>query len=74
MSTVYSVRIPKQLREALDQLKHINWQDELRAFLEQKARAELLREGLKHAHKVRASTKRTLNAARMIRADREHVH
>lgn len=73
MSTVYSVRIPKRLREALNKLQDVDWQEELRAFLEQRVRAEYVRKQLEAARKLRVGMKE-ISSAEIIREDRENVH
>lgn len=75
MSTeIYSLRIPKKLKEALKQLDDVNWQEEVRAFLEQETREEYLRKQLSEARKLRAKMKQTISSADIIREDRENVH
>ena len=74
MSTVYSVRIPRQLREALESLNEVNWQEELRAFLEQKVREEYMKKQMGEARNLRRKMKHSVNSAEMIREDRENVH
>lgn len=73
MSTVYSVRIPKRLREALNKLQDIDWQEELRMFLEQRVRSEYVRKQLEEAGKLRARMKE-IGSAEIIREDRENAH
>ncbi len=73
MSTVYSVRIPKRLREALNKLQDVDWQEELRTFLEQRVRTEYVRKQLEEAGKLRAQMKE-IGSAEIIREDRENVH
>ena len=74
MSAVYSVRIPRELKEALEKLDEVDWQRELRAFLERKVRRKLVVKQLEEARKIRAGMKRRVNAAEMIREDRENAH
>ena len=74
MSTVYSVRIPKALREALENLDDVDWQGELRAFLEQKVRKELMERQLEEGRRLRSSMKARVSAAEIIREDRENAH
>jgi hypothetical protein len=72
MSTVYSVRISKQLKEALEKIDNVDWQRELRAFLEKKVRSELRARQLEEARKLRSTMKR-VSAAEIIRKDRENA-
>ncbi len=74
MSTVYSLRIPKALKQALEQLEDINWQAELRVFLERKVRLEYTRRQLKEARSLRARMKRRISSAEIIREDRKTAH
>jgi hypothetical protein len=74
MSTVYSVRIPRQLRDALEKLNEVDWQNELRAFLERKVREEYMRKQLEEARILRGRMKHTVSSAEMIREDRENAH
>ncbi len=74
MSTVYSVRIPKALKEALEQLEDVNWQEELRLFLEREVKHEYTRRQIKEARRLRARMKQTVNSAGLIREDRKNGH
>ncbi len=74
MSTVYSLRIPKALKQALEQLEDVNWQAELRVFLERKVRLEYTRRQLKEARSLRARMKRRISSAEIIREDRKTAH
>ncbi|MDG6926767.1 MAG: VapB-type antitoxin [Nitrososphaerota archaeon] len=74
MSSVYSVRLPKELKKALEQLDDIDWQGETRAFLERKVREELRRKELADAKRLRDRMARALSSADLIREDRDHVH
>jgi hypothetical protein len=71
MSTVYSVRISKELKDALERLNRVDWQGEVRAFLQKKVSSELRIRQLNDARKFRATMKR-VNAAEIIRKDREN--
>lgn len=74
MSTVYSLRIPKKLKEALQSLEKVDWQAEIRQFLEQKVRQHYLRLELDEARKLRTGMRRTVSSAEIIRADRKNAH
>jgi hypothetical protein len=73
MSTVYSFRIPKQLKDTLEKLSEVDWQQELRTFLEQKVREEYVRKQLEEARDLRSKMKHAVNSAELIREDRENV-
>lgn len=74
MSTVYSVRIPKKLKEALQKLDGTDWQGELRAFLEKKVREETMARQLDEGRKLRSKMRATVSAAEIVREDRENAH
>lgn len=71
VSTVYSVRIPKALKEALEKLDGIDWQGELRAFLEKKVRRELMVRQIEEGRRLRSTMKAKVNSAELLREDRE---
>jgi hypothetical protein len=74
MSTVYSVRIPKRLKEDIEKIDNVDWQSETRAFLEKKVRKERLMAQLEKAREIRHKSKKTISSAELIREDRELVH
>lgn len=74
MSTVISVRIPKKLKEKMDELRDIvNWSEEIRKFLEKRVeelhRRRVLEEIRKVLEKIPESPKGT--AAKYVREDRD---
>ncbi len=74
MSVVLSIRIPKKLKEEMDELKDlVDWPKEIREFLEKRVqryrRMKVLREIDKELEKL-PPTPRGL-AARLVREDRE---
>jgi len=73
MSTVYSVRISKALKERLEKLHQVNWQNEVRAFLEEKVKEEMKSRQLVEGRKVRSAMKK-VSAAEIIREDRKNAH
>jgi len=73
LSTVISIRIPKNLKEKMDRFKEINWSELIRGFIEEKiAQLELeetlkeIEEHLKDVLELPAGT-----VTRWIRSDRE---
>lgn len=74
MSSVYSVRLPKKLKEEIEQLANVDWQDETRTFLEERVRKERIKNQIEKANKNKKCMKITLNVAELIREDREHAH
>jgi len=74
LSTVISVRIPKKLKEKMDELRDIvNWSEEIRKFLEKRVeelhRRRVLEEIRKVLEKIPESPKGT--AAKYVREDRD---
>lgn len=69
MSTVYSIRIPKKLRELMDSV-NVDWQKEISKYIEERVRKELIRkyveEGRKNLDKMK-----NINNSDLIREDRE---
>ncbi len=39
MSVVLEVRLPRELKERMDRFSHVNWEEELRKFIEARVRA-----------------------------------
>ncbi|MHB8565696.1 MAG: type II toxin-antitoxin system VapB family antitoxin [Nitrososphaerales archaeon] len=74
MSSVYSVRLSKKLKEEIERLDTVDWQNETRSFLEERVRKERINRQLEEARKNREQMKITLDVARLIREDREHAH
>ncbi len=74
MSSVYSVRVPKKLKDEIEILDNVDWQNETRAFLEERVRKERINRQLKIAMKNKERMNVTLNVAELIREDRERVH
>lgn len=74
MSSVYSVRIPKRLKEDIERIDDVDWQAETRTFLERKVRKERLARDLEKARDQRQKSKKIINSAELIREDRELAH
>ncbi len=74
MSSVYSVRLPKKLKEQMEQLDNVDWQSEARSFLEERVRKERINRQIEEAKKNKGRMKVTLDVASLIREDRERVH
>ncbi|MEM1627536.1 MAG: hypothetical protein QXV69_09800 [Sulfolobaceae archaeon] len=69
MSTVYSIRIPKKLRELMN-LVNVDWQKEISKYIEDRVREELIRKYIEEGRKNLAKMKNISNAD-LIREDRE---
>lgn len=71
-SSVYSVRLPKELKKALEELDDVDWQSETRAFLERKVREEFRRKELEEARKLRDRMERSVSSSDLLREDRDN--
>ena len=67
-SETFSVRIPKELKDAMKKLP-VDWQREVRAFIESRVRVEKARMMVEEAKRLRKETK-TVSSADLIREDR----
>ncbi len=74
MSSVYSVRLPKKLKEEIERLDEVDWQNETRSFLEERVRKERINRQIEEASRNKKRMKMKLNVAELIREDREHGH
>ena len=75
MSVVFSVRIPKKLKKLMDECKGVNWAEEVRAFIERKARELLIENYLIVAREARKQLDRVpVPVDRLIREDREREY
>ena len=68
--TVYSVRIPVEIREAMKEMEDIDWQEEVRAAVEDLVRKKRKERLLEEAQKLRNSMN-PINASELIREDRD---
>ncbi len=74
MSTTISIRIPKKLKEKLEELD-IDWRFEIRNYLENLIRRNIKAKVLKEADEVRLKIgKETSPSWKIIREDREIEH
>ena len=77
MSGVIAVRVPKKLKEELQEL-NIDYADDVREYLERKVKAEKLKRVMKEAdafrNKLGKKTGVTASSADIIREDRNHGH
>ncbi len=69
-TTVYSIRIPKEIRDAMEKTKDIDWQEEIRKMIIERVRQETKRRLLKEARELRKKMKSS-NISEMIREDRD---
>jgi len=77
MSDVIAVRVPKKLKEELQEL-NLDYADDVRECLERKVKAEKLKRILKETEKFRIELEKktgiTTSSADIIREDRNHGH
>lgn len=74
LSSVYGVRIPKRLKNDIEKMSNVDWQNETRKFLEKKVRRERLAIQLERARELRKKSSKTISVADLIREDRSHAH
>ena len=75
MSVIFSVRIPKRLKELMDRFKNVDWVGEVRAFINRRVRELLMEEYLKNAREARKQLDRIpVPVDELIREDREREH
>ncbi|MGA3020602.1 MAG: antitoxin [Candidatus Micrarchaeales archaeon] len=77
MSDVIAIRIPKKLKEELQELD-LDYADEIRAHLERMVKSTKLRKLMKDVDEFRNKLSKkigmTISSADIIREDREHGH
>lgn len=71
MSTVYSIRVSMELRKMMEEMKDINWQEEMRRMLEELVKTKSKERLLAEAKKLREDMKAEVSAAELIREDRD---
>jgi uncharacterized UPF0146 family protein len=73
MSTkiVYSIRVPVELRKMMEEMKEVNWQDEIRRIVEELVRNKSKERLLAEAKEIRRDMKAEVSAAELIREDRD---
>jgi hypothetical protein len=77
MSEVIGIRVPKKLKEELQEL-NLDYADEVRACLERMVKQKKLQKALEEADEFRTNLQKrtglTSSSAEFIREDREHGH
>ena len=77
MSDVIAVRVPKKLKDEIQEM-HLDYADDLRECLERKVKAEKLKRVMKEINTFRnelgKKTGITASSADIIREDRDHGH
>ena len=69
--TVYSIRVPVELRKMMEELKEINWQEEIRQLVEELVKNKSKERLLADAKEIRKAMKADVSAAELIREDRD---
>lgn len=68
--TVYSIRVPEEIRELMKNMEDVDWQEEIRAMVEQLVRKKSKERLLAEANELRRDMK-SINGAKLIREDRD---
>lgn len=68
--TVYSIRVPSELRKMMEEMGEINWQEEIRHFLEDFIKNKNKKKLLARAKVLRRNMKSGKSGAELIREDR----
>ncbi len=75
MSVVFSVRIPRRLKELMDEFKDVDWSEEVRAFIAKRVKELLMEKYLEMAREARKQLDKTpVPVYELIREDREREH
>ena len=69
--TVYSIRVPVELRKMMEEMKEINWQEEIRRRVEELVKNKSKERLLAEAKEIRKDMKADVSAAELIREDRD---
>ncbi len=71
-SCVYTIRIPEDVRKAMDEMKDINWQSDIRQAVVEMVKAKKRQKLLAEADEVRERTRDLgISASELIREDRD---
>jgi activator of HSP90 ATPase len=71
-SCVYTIHIPAEVRQMMDEMKDINWQSDIRQAVEELVREKRRQVLLKEARELRQATKNIgISASELIREDRD---
>ena len=69
--SVYSIRIPPEIKKIIRETPDINWQDEIRVVVENMVREKQKLRLFAHAKKMHTKMKMCCSAAELIREDRD---
>jgi len=70
-TTVYSIRIPQEIRKMMEEMKEINWQEEIRRAVEELVRNKKREKLLAEAKEIREEMEISVSSAELIREDRD---
>ena len=71
-SSVYTIRIPTEVRQIMDEMKDVNWQSDIRQVIEELVREKKRQTLLAEARELRKETKNLgISASELIRVDRD---
>ena len=71
-SSVYTIRIPTEVRQIMDEMKDVNWQSDIRQVIEELVREKKRQKLLADARELRKETKNIgISASELIREDRD---
>jgi len=70
-TSVYSVRIPKELRRAIEEMDDVDWQEEIRRAIAELVRRKRKERLLQKARTLRERMRAQVDAARLVREDRD---
>ena len=69
--TVYSIRVPVELRKMMEEMRDVNWQEEIRKVVEELVKNKRKERLLAEAKKIRKDMKADVSASELIREDRD---
>jgi hypothetical protein len=71
-TSVYTIRIPAEVRQMMDEMKDVNWQSDIRLAVEELVRERRRQKLLSEASEIRKATKNIgVSASELIREDRD---
>jgi hypothetical protein len=71
-SSVYTIRIPTEVRQIMDEMKDVNWQSDIRHVIEELVREKKRQTLLAEARELRKETKNLgISSSELIREDRD---
>jgi len=73
MSVVFSIRIPRKLKEEMEKLKDVDWRNEIIAFIEERVRMYKRMKALQEINRMLEELPETPRglAERVVREDRD---